>query len=415
MIHLARQEHEIRAAVIKVIGVGGGGGNTINSIIESGYEGIEFIAVNTDAQALNLSQAAIRLQIGVKSTKGLGTGANPDLGKRSAEEDLEKIMEAVGDADIVFLTGGLGGGTGSGGLPVIAHMLREKGILCIAVVTKPFTFEGKKRSKVAEQALEELKKEVDTLIVIPNQKLLSIVDQHVSMIDAFAMINDVLGQSVRGISDIITKPGHINVDFADVRTIMKDRGMAIMGTARASGKNRAEEAALNAISSPLLENMDVCNARGFLLNITGGASLGLHEISQAAAVIYDQTSEDANIIIGSVIDNNMTDEVSVTVIATGFIDPHVVEELAVTEKLQAQMFDNVEPKATAHVKASAQPFSSQAQSAQLPKDQYRYYTDQPIPVRAEQKPELKVETSLLDLSALDIPAFMRQQKQENKE
>lgn len=406
MIHLARQEHEIRAAVIKVIGVGGGGGNTINSIIESGYEGIEFIAANTDAQALNLSKAATRLQIGIKSTKGLGTGANPELGKRSAEEDLEKILDAVGDADIVFLTAGLGGGTGSGALPVIAHMLREKGILCIAVVTKPFTFEGKKRAKVAEFALEELKKEVDTLIVIPNQKLLSIVDQHVSMIDAFSMINDVLGQSVKGISDIITKPGHINVDFADVRTIMKDRGMAIMGTARASGKNRAEEAALNAISSPLLENMDVSLARGLLLNITGGPSLGLHEISQAAAVIYDQTQDDANIIIGSVIDDNMTDEVSVTVIATGFADRKIEEDPA--PKLQPHMLDDVEPKATAHVKSA--PVEQQPEPVQQQQEPQRYYAETLSSARVEYKVDQKTDAPLLDLSALDIPAFMRQQQ-----
>lgn len=408
MIHLARQEHETRAAVIKVIGVGGGGGNTINSIIDSGYEGIEFIAANTDAQALNLSKAAIRLQIGIKSTKGLGTGANPELGKRSAEEDLEKILEAVGEADIVFLTAGLGGGTGSGALPVIAHMLREKGILCIAVVTKPFVFEGKKRAKVAEAALEELKKEVDTLIVIPNQKLLSIVDQHVSMIDAFNMINDVLGQSVRGISDIITKPGHINVDFADVRTIMKDRGMAIMGTARASGKNRAEEAALNAISSPLLENVDISMARGLLLNITGGPSLGLHEISQAAAIIYDQTEEEANIIIGSVIDPAMSDEVSVTVIATGFVPPKGAEQPIASpiEKLQAQILQEVEPKATAHVKPVM---------AQSSKDVQRLYGDLPTSggIRFETKVEPKLE-NLIDLNTLDIPAFMRQQ-QDSKE
>jgi cell division protein FtsZ len=387
MIHLADQEHEIRAAVIKVIGVGGGGGNTVDSIIESGYEGIEYIVANTDAQALNLSKASTRLQIGIKSTKGLGTGANPELGKRAAEEDLEKILEAVGDADIVFLTGGLGGGTGSGGLPVIAHVLREKGILCIAVVTKPFAFEGKKRAKVAERALEELKKEVDTLIVIPNQKLLSIVDQQVSMIEAFAMINEVLGQSVRGISDIITRPGHINVDFADVRTIMKDRGFAIMGTARASGKNRAEEAALNAVSSPLLEDMDISTARGILLNITGGRSLGLHEISQAVAVIYDQTEEDANIIIGSVIDESMNDEISVTVIATGFDEQAAKEAMTPMQKLQSQMFDAVEPKATAHVRAASG------------QDQKRY--------SGQQKADSNLD-ACLDLGALDIPAFMRQ-------
>lgn len=415
MIDLAREEHETRAASIKVIGVGGGGGNTINSIIESGYEGIEFVAANTDAQALNLSKASHCLQIGIKSTKGLGTGANPELGKRSAEEDMERILEAVGDADIVFLTAGLGGGTGSGALPVIAHALREKGTLCIAVVTKPFLFEGKRRAKVADAALEELKKQVDTLIVIPNQKLLSIVDRHVSMIDAFSMINDVLGQSVKGISDIITKPGHINVDFADVRTIMKDGGLAIMGTGRATGEERAEEAALNAISSPLLESLDIEGAHGLLLNITGGPSLGLHEISQAAAVIYDQTEDDANIIIGSVIDENMGEEVSVTVIATGFhmrkkAQVQQKTESAPVKKLEPHMLDEVEPKPTAQLKCDLPPIHKEA-------------TVQPAPQIASSKPEASIapkgeakpEAAVLDVSALDIPTFMRQQEQENEE
>ncbi len=416
MIDLAREEHETRAASIKVIGVGGGGGNTINSIIESGYEGIEFVAANTDAQALNLSKASHCLQIGIKSTKGLGTGANPELGKRSAEEDMERILDAVGDADIVFLTAGLGGGTGSGALPVIAHALREKGTLCIAVVTKPFLFEGKRRAKVAEAALDELKKQVDTLIVIPNQKLLSIVDKHVSMIDAFAMINDVLGQSVRGISDIITKPGHINVDFADVRTIMKDGGLAIMGTGKAGGESRAEEAALNAISSPLLESMDIEGAHGLLLNITGGPSLGLHEISEAAAVIYDQTEDDANIIIGSVIDENMGEEVSVTVIATGF---HKRQKAALqkeaqqkpAQKLEPHMLDEIEPKPTAHVKCDRPPTQDEAP--------WRNVASQSSIQKAEPaqtaKVEAKPDTAVLDVSALDIPTFMRQQQKEKEE
>jgi cell division protein FtsZ len=405
MIDLVKQEHETRAASIKVIGVGGGGGNTINSIIDSGYEGIEFVAANTDAQALNLSKASLCLQIGIKSTKGLGTGANPELGKRSAEEDMDKILEAVGDADIVFLTAGLGGGTGSGALPVIAHALREKGTLCIAVVTKPFLFEGKRRAKVAEGALEELKRQVDTLIVIPNQKLLSIVDKHVSMIDAFSMINDVLGQSVKGISDIITKPGHINVDFADVRAIMKDGGLAIMGTGKAGGERRAEEAALNAVSSPLLENMNIEGAHGLLLNITGGPSLGLHEISQAAEVIYDQAEEDANIIIGSVIDESMGEEVSVTVIATGFHEHKKVEQAA--KKMEEQMFAEVEPKPTAHVKCDSPVQKTvEWQSTEFQSD-----------VTSAQKPkvEMKQDTSLLDINALDIPAFMRQQQKANNE
>lgn len=303
---------------IKVLGIGGAGGNTVNSLIDSGAEGIECIVINTDAQALGLSKAPKKVQIGVKSTKGLGTGADPEVGRRAAEEDIDKVLEVTSDADIVFLAAGMGGGTGSGAAPVIAHALREKGILSIAVITKPFFFEGKRRMRVAIEAVEKLSQEVDTLILVPNQKLLDVVDTSVSMIDAFSMINEVLSQSVRGISDIIAKPGHINVDFADVRAIMKDCGLAVMGSGKASGSDRAKQAALQAISSPLLENMSVKGARGVLLNISGGKSLGLHEISHAASVIYDQAHEDANIILGSVVDESLKDEVVVTIIATGF-------------------------------------------------------------------------------------------------
>lgn len=305
-------------ASIKVVGIGGAGGNTVNSIIESGYQDIECIVVNSDIQALELSKATTKIQIGIKSTKGLGTGANPEIGKRAAEEDLDKVMEAIGNADIVFLAAGMGGGTGSGALPVIAKALKEKNILSITIVTKPFLFEGKRRARVAQEVIEQLKNLVDTLIVIPNQKLLEVADEHVSMIDAFAMINEVLSQSVRAISDIITLPGHINVDYADVRAVMKDRGLAVMGTGKSTGSDRARKAALQAISSPLLENMSIQGAHGVLLNITGGTNLSLHEVSQAASVVYEQAHEDANIILGSVIDQTLQDEVMVTIIATGF-------------------------------------------------------------------------------------------------
>ena len=322
---------------IKVIGIGGAGGNAVNSIIESGCQGIGFVVANTDAQALEFSKAQHKIQIGVKSTKGLGAGANPEIGKRAAEEDLDKVMEAISGADIVFIVGGMGGGTGSGGLPVIARALRDKGILVIAIVTRPFLFEGKRRAAIADVAIERLKEDVDTLIIIPNQKLLEVVDEHVSMIDAFAMINEgVLSQSVRGLSDIITRPGHINVDYADIRTIMKDRGLAVMGTGKASGAGRARSAALQAISSPLLENMSVVGAHGVLCNITGGRGLGLHEISEAAGVVYEQAHEDANIIIGSVIDENLHDEVIVTIIATDFersIAPAIFAEAAAKEEV----------------------------------------------------------------------------------
>jgi len=320
MIELVEESIECSksTASIKVVGVGGAGGNTVNSIIEIGCQGIECIVVNTDTQALELSKAPYKIQIGIKSTKGLGTGANPEIGKRAAEEDIDKVMEAIDNADIVFLAGGMGGGTGSGALPVIAQALRKKGILSVAIITKPFLFEGKRRERVAKEAIDNLKQIVDTLIVMPNQKLLEVTEQNIPMIEAFALINDVLSQSVRGISDIIAKPGHINVDYADVRTIMKDTGLAVMGTGKASGQTRAKDAAQQAISSPLLENMHIVGAHGVLLNITGGNNLGLHEISEAASVIYEQAHEDANIIIGSVIDENLSDEVIVTIIATGF-------------------------------------------------------------------------------------------------
>lgn len=312
------QEREHPVAKIKVIGVGGAGGNTVNSIIQSGYEGIDCIVANTDSQALEASHAHHKIQLGVKSTKGLGAGANPDIGKRAAEEDIDKVLEVIKDADIVFLTGGMGGGTGSGALPVIARALKEQGVLTIAVVTKPFAFEGKRRATIAQQALDALQKDVDTLIVIPNQKLMEAVDQKVSMLDAFAMINEVLSQSVKGISDIITKPGHINVDFADVKTIMQSRGIAVMGTARATGAQRAQEAALQAITSPLLESMCIEGAQGILLNITGGKDLALHEISEIASIMHDQAHPNAHIIIGAVIDESMNNELSVTLVATGF-------------------------------------------------------------------------------------------------
>lgn len=311
-------KNTLPVASIKVIGVGGAGGNAIDCMIAAQFQGVEFIAINTDAQALALSKADTKIQIGQKSTKGLGAGANPATGRRSAEEDLETIMEHLQDADVVFVAAGMGGGTGSGAVPVILKALRERGILSIAVLTKPFDFEGKKRFISAQEALTEIEQYADTLLIIPNQKLLEVVDHTVSMIDAFGMINEVLSQSVKSISDIITRPGHINVDFADVKEIMKSQGMAVMGIGKASGPNRARQAAERAINSPLLENMNIKGARGVLLNITGNSQLGLHEMSEAASVIYEQVDADANIILGSVIDDSYADELCVTVIATGF-------------------------------------------------------------------------------------------------
>lgn len=308
----------LSSAKIKVLGVGGAGNNTVNSMLHREYDsGVEFIVANTDSQALNASDAPTKIQLGVKLTKGLGSGANPTIGKRAAEEDLDKIVGVLQDADIVFLAGGMGGGTGSGAMPVIARALRERGILTIALVTRPFTFEGRRRAAIAQEATAELQRSVDTLIVIPNQKLLESVNEQMSMIQAFEMINDILYQSVKGIAYIMTKSGHINVDFADLRAIMKDMGKAVMGTGRASGPERAIAATKAAISSPLLENIDISGARGVLINVSGGASLSLHELNQAAGAVYELVDAEANIILGSVIDPTMGDDVIVTIIATG--------------------------------------------------------------------------------------------------
>jgi len=318
MIDFVCEEQATVMPSIKVIGVGGAGGNTINSLVESGCHNIHCIAANTDSQSLEQSRAHETIQLGVKATKGLGAGANPDIGKHAAEEDLDKIMTSVGSADIVFLTAGMGGGTGSGALPVIAHALKEEDILTIAIVTTPFAFEGKHRAMIARQAIASLEKEVDALIVVPNQRLLDIVDQDASLLDSFAMINDMLSQAVKGIADIITKPGYINVDFADLKAIMKGMGLAVMGTGRASGSHRASEAAKQAINSPLLENMTINGAHGVLLNITGGPSMKLHEINEAASIVYEQAAEDAHIIVGTVIDQTLSDDIIISIIATGF-------------------------------------------------------------------------------------------------
>jgi cell division protein FtsZ len=427
---LDKKGSQTAIAKIKVIGVGGAGGNTLNSIIESGCAGIEFIAVNTDAQALDLSRADHKIQIGVKSTKGLGTGTNPEIGKRAAEEDIDKVMEVVADADIVFLAAGMGGGTGSGALPVIAHALREKNILTIAIVTKPFQFEGKRRSAVADNALNNVRKEVDTLLVVPNQKLFDVVDQKVSMIDAFSMINDLLTQSVRGISDIITRPGHINVDFADVRTIMKDRGLAVMGTGKASGSDRAEMATLEAISSPLLENMSVEGAHGVLFNITGGKNLGLHEIGKAASIIYEQAHEDANIIIGSVIDESLTDEVIVTIIATGFekIEKQSLDAGANKDgvKIQATVLDRSEKAVIKHEEPAMVAKEEPKQVAAPVEVIKEVVKAMPVEIKIEEKKVTlhadafqvethHVEMHEIDMDDLDVPAFMRQKEQHRED
>ncbi len=304
-------------ASIKVIGVGGGGNNAVNRMITAGLKGVEFIAVNTDAQALNLSQSPNKIQIGAKLTKGLGAGANPEIGKKAAEESREEIQEALKGADMVFVTAGMGGGTGTGAAPIVAEVAKELGALTVGVVTKPFTFEGRKRMSQAESGIQQLKEKVDTLITIPNDRLLQVIDKHTSIVEAFRIADDVLRQGVQGISDLIAVPGLINLDFADVKTIMKDTGSALMGIGSATGEGRAVEAARAAISSPLLET-SIEGARGVLLNITGGSSLGLFEVNEAAEIISQAADPEAYIIFGAVIDEKMNEEVRVTVIATGF-------------------------------------------------------------------------------------------------
>ncbi|AOQ23515.1 cell division protein FtsZ [Neomoorella thermoacetica] len=304
-------------AAIKVVGVGGGGSNAVNRMIAAGLRGVEFISVNTDAQALRLCQAEQKIQIGAKLTKGLGAGANPEIGKKAAEESREELAQRLQGADMVFVTAGMGGGTGTGAAPVVAQIAKEAGALTVGVVTRPFSFEGRKRAKQAEAGVEELKTKVDTLIIIPNDRLLQVADKQTSILEAFRIADDVLRQGVQGISDLIAVPGLINLDFADVKTIMTDTGSALMGIGRATGEKRAVEAARMAISSPLLET-SIEGARGVLLNITGGSNLGLLEVNEAAEIVAAAADPEANIIFGAVIDESLKDEIRVTVIATGF-------------------------------------------------------------------------------------------------
>ncbi|MGV3466837.1 MAG: cell division protein FtsZ [Heyndrickxia sp.] len=304
-------------ATIKVIGVGGGGNNAVNRMIENDVQGVEFIAVNTDAQALNLSKAELRMQIGAKLTRGLGAGANPEVGKKAAEESKEQIEEALRGADMVFVTAGMGGGTGTGAAPVIAQIAKDLGALTVGVVTRPFSFEGRKRSTQATGGITAMKEAVDTLIVIPNDRLLEIVDKSTPMLEAFREADNVLRQGVQGISDLIATPGLINLDFADVKTIMTNKGSALMGIGVATGENRAAEAAKKAISSPLLEK-SIDGAQGVLMNITGGVNLSLYEVQEAADIVASASDQEVNMIFGSVINEDLKDEIVVTVIATGF-------------------------------------------------------------------------------------------------
>ena len=326
------------SAKLKVIGVGGAGGNAINRMIGAGLRGVDFIAANTDVQALNQSLAPTRLQLGKVATRGLGSGGDPAQGKRAAEEDEQTLIDALTDSDMVFITAGMGGGTGTGGAPVVAALARQTGALTVAVVTKPFSFEGRRRMRQAEEGLAELRGEVDTLIIIPNERQLAVVDKSTSLTDAFGVADEVLLKATKGISDLVTVPGLVNLDFADVKSVMSSRGNALMGTGRASGPGRATEAAQAAVSSPLLEDVSIAGAEGVLVNITGGRDMTLFEVNEAASVVTNAAGEDANVIFGSVIDPNMDGDLMITVIATGFgrpdARPRAAERPAAAEELR---------------------------------------------------------------------------------
>jgi cell division protein FtsZ len=379
-------------AVIKVIGVGGGGGNAVQHMVVNNIEGVEFICANTDSQALRKVEARSVIQLGGAVTKGLGAGANPEVGRQAAMEDRERIAEAISGADMIFITAGMGGGTGTGGAPVVAEVAKELGILTVAVVTKPFPFEGKKRALIAEQGLAQLAESVDSLITIPNEKLLSVLGKNSSLLDAFSAANDVLLGAVQGIADLIMRPGMINVDFADVRTVMSEMGQAMMGTGSATGDNRAREAAEMAIGSPLLEDVDLQGARGILVNVTAGLDLTLGEFTEVGQVIEEFASEHATVVIGTVIDHDLVDELKVTVVATGLgVKPaladkpkKVVDNTATAEparKVPTTVADYAELDKPAHIR-------NQAAKAQSP--------------RAEGAKEK-------DMDYLDIPAFLRRQ------
>jgi cell division protein FtsZ len=377
-------------AIIKVFGCGGGGGNAVRHMLERNVAGVEFICANTDAQALRSVNAGTSLQLGNSITRGLGAGANPEVGRQSALEDREQIAEILKGADMVFITAGMGGGTGTGAAPVVAEIAKELGILTVAVVTKPFPFEGKRRMKVAEAGMEELRQHVDSLIPIPNDKLLSVLGKNVTLIEAFAEANNVLLNAVQGVADLIVRPGMINVDFADVRTVMAEMGMAMMGSGRASGENRAQRAAEMAIRSPLLEDVDLRGARGILVNVSAGVDLGLDEFTEVGNTIEEFSSEDATIVVGTVIDPSLEDEIRVTVVATGIGQAPVKAvhkpkvAVANTRRSDGSIdYKNLDRPTASRVAASNQ--------------------------NSDHSPVEKPVKTVKDLDYLDIPAFLRRQ------
>lgn len=399
-------ENQNMAAKVKIIGIGGGGNNAINTMIHYNLTGVEFIAANTDAQALAANLAPIKLQLGANLTKGLGAGANPEIGRKAALEDIDQIREALRGADMVFITAGLGGGTGTGGAPVVAEVARELGALTVAIVTKPFHFEGKKRMKQAEEGLANLKMTADALITIPNQRLLSICGKNMTLLEAFKKADEILYHAAKGISDIIVGAGIINLDFADVRTIMSETGMALMGTGIASGENRSIEAAQRAISSPLLEDISIEGARGLLINITGGENMTLSEINEATSLIQKEAHEDANIIWGMVIDPEMKEEIRVTVIATGF---GKVEEKRF-EKSNLNRFRRIYTPSFAHREQDREippfSFSMKEKHQEIPTFIRRSKaTERYDELKLDEAYDLPAE----DQDRFDIPTFLRKQ------
>ncbi|EGM76533.1 cell division protein FtsZ [Rheinheimera sp. A13L] len=388
-------ESHSEEAVIKVIGVGGGGGNAVEYMVASNIEGVEFIAANTDAQALRNSSAHMTLQLGAGVTKGLGAGANPEVGRRSAEEDRETIKKTLQGADMIFIAAGMGGGTGTGAAPIVAEVAREMGILTVAVVTKPFPFEGKKRLAYADEGIAELAKHVDSLITIPNDKLLKVLGKGTSLLDAFKAANNVLLGAVQGIAELITRPGLINVDFADVRTVMSEMGTAMMGTGRASGPDRAEEAAEQAISSPLLEDIDLSGAKGILVNITAGLDISIEEFETVGNAVKAFASENATVVVGAVIDPDMSDELRVTVVATG---------IGAERKPDISLVPNHrhEPVRSAHVYGNAGTSYAHHQG-NAARDMSQAQLEVP---NVQSKP---VAEKQANIDIFDIPAFLRKQ------
>jgi len=397
------------AARIKVIGVGGGGGNAINTMVAARIEGVEFIAANTDVQALAANKASVKIQLGRGASRGLGAGANPELGRQAAVEERDAITAALDGADMVFVTAGMGGGTGTGGAPIIADVAKQTGALTVGVVTKPFLFEGNRRRKQAEAGIAELRAAVDTLIVIPNQRLISVAGESMAMADAFKRADEVLLNAVQGISDIITVHGLVNVDFADVRTIMSEHGMALMGTGRSSGESRSIEAMQAAISSPLLEDVSLDGATGLLVNITGGPNLTLHEVNEAVSMAQSAADPDANIIFGSVVDESLGDEIRITVIATGFLPRD--EKRSAGRPVQVQ----VQVPQSAPVKAVPPPLPAEAK----PKEPIRLAQPSASALVTARAPAQRRDTSTFKpLEAedqYDIPAFLRRGGQPPRE